>query len=239
MQRSRLIFAAGLISLTIAACSGEAGPIFTSPTAVSTTSVTTTVDATTTSLDTTTTTTPASTTTAATTTTTSPPDPLIFLPTGIGLADFGDEPESVIAVVTVAFGPPTLDTNWLPGGGGPYGVCPGSVYRRVEFFAGDLVLQFTDAGYFAAEGERQFFAYNWYGGIPGPTPGPPLSLDAGATVQDIIDMYPDADILPDDPLFGPVFRVWSGGWEQLWGRVTGVDPSDTIINITGGVGCGE
>jgi hypothetical protein len=167
------------------------------------------------------------------------PDPLLFLPTGVGIANFGDEPESVIAAVQTLFGPPTLDTNWIPGGGGPYGVCPGAEYRRVEFFAGDLVLQFTDAGYFAAEGQRQFFAYNWYGGAPGPTPGLPVSLDIGSTVQDIYDLYPDADVISDDALFGPVFRVSSGGWEQLWGRLTGVSPTDTIINVTGGVGCGE
>jgi hypothetical protein len=145
----------------------------------------------------------------------------------------------VIAAFEARLGAPSLDSGWIPGGGGPYGVCPGTEYRRVEFLSGDLALQFTDAGYFAPEGVRQFYAYAWDGGTPGPTPGPPVSVDAGTTVQQILAMHPDAEIIPDDVFFGPVFRVQPGGWAQLWGRLTGTTGTDTVINLIGGVGCGE
>jgi hypothetical protein len=137
------------------------------------------------------------------------------------------------------FGPATSDSGWIVSGFTDYGVCPGSEYRRVEFLGGDFVLQFTDAALFQPEGVRQLFTYGWFGGIPGPTPGPPVSLDAGSTIQNVVDMYPGALIFGDDPLFGPTFRVEAGGAAQLWGQTTGPDPSDTILVITGGIGCGE
>jgi predicted small lipoprotein YifL len=181
---------------------------------------------------------PSSTTTTTTTTTLPPPPgPLLFLPDGLSIVSFGASPPEAIGAVEAYLGiGPTEDTGWI----GPYefAVCPGTEFRMVSFRG--LGLMFTDAGYFAPEGSRQFFAYVYYGDPPGISPGPPLSVDIGTTVDQIQALYPVVELYGDDPLFGPVFRVpGAGTWDQLWGQTTGTAPADTVVFLQGGVGCGE
>ena len=52
-------------------------------------------------------------------------------------------------------------------------------------------------------------------------------------------MYPGVTLFSGDPLFGDTFRFEPGGFNQLWGRLTGVTPADTVLSVAGGIGCGE
>lgn len=245
----RLTIACVALILGAAACGDDAAePIFTTTTtagasststaAPSATASPTTTGVTTTTVATTTTTT--STPSTTTTTTTAPPPPqVIFEPDGIGIAHFGDDPTVVLDQLTAIFGASTLDTGWIAGGFGDYGVCPGTNFRHVEFDGGDFVVQFADGDHFGPAGTRVFYYYAWYGGAPGPTPGPPASIDAGTTVQTLKTIWPSVEIYDDDPFFGYTYRVSGSGWNQLWGRLTGVSDSDQISSVSGGLGCGE
>jgi len=179
--------------------------------------------------------------TSATTATTSPPasllpleEPLEFLQDGLNITEFGDTRSAAVNTVRGYLDmEPTFDSNW-GAAWGDYGACPGTKYRQVEF--GGLTLMFTDAGYFAPEGTRQFFAWSYDGDPPGITMG---TLDIGMTVADLQTLYPAVMIYGGDPIFGDTFRVEGPGQEQLWGRLTGTGAGDTIEYLVGGVGCGE
>lgn len=231
---------AALILAAVAATAGCGGnnSVF-APTSAA--EATTTITA-----DTTTTVTPpteAPTTTAAAPATTAEPTPeptlgppplsLMFWPDGLAITMFGDDPGTAIAAAQAYLGfPPTFDSGWV----GPleYGVCPGTEYRRVVFDG--LTLQFTDAGYFAPDGARQFFGYMYSGSPSGLTVG----LDVGNTLADLLAAYPAASVFTGDPYFGTTFRVdYPGTHEQLWGVLTGDTMGDTIVQIHGGWGCGE
>lgn len=233
------------VALLAAACGdGSSEPVFTTTTSSTTTTTTadTSTTTTTTTAATTTTapTTTTSTTTSTTTTTTTPPPPeIVFQDDGLGVADFGDDPESVLAVVTAVFGASSFDTGWIAGGFGDYGVCPGTEFRRVEFDGGDFVVHFADGDHFGPAGTRAFYWYAWYGGAPGPTNGPPDSIDSGTTVATLLSMWPGTMVFGDDPFFGDTFRYDGTGSNQLWGTLTGTTDADQIIHVTGGLGCGE
>ena len=226
---TKLAILAAAASLLPAACGDSGG----SPFATSASS-TTAPPATTTST--------TSTTAAPTTTETTgvaptlgpPPLPLEFRVDGLNIVEFGAAPDEAVAVVGAYLGmSPTFDSGWVPAVG-DFGVCPGTEYRQVEF-AG-LELKFTDEALFQPAGTRHFFAWAYDGNPPGITPWP---LDVGATVADLQALYPAALLSGDDPLFGSTFRVDGAAGQQLWGRLTGTGPADTITYLTGGWGCGE
>jgi hypothetical protein len=233
-----------VFGLVLAACGGDGSVLLgtTSPptTEAPTTSeaaptteapVTTETTATTAAPVTTETTSPP---TTETTATTSPPPTLEFLQDGLNITDFGDTPPVAInAVRDYLSMETTFNSNWGPAWG-DYGACPGTEYRQVKF--GGLTLHFTDAGFFAPEGTRQFFAWSYDGDPPNITLGP---LDIGMTVADLQALYPAVTIYADDPIFGDTFRVAGPGQEQLWGRLTGTGAGDTIVYLVGGIGCGE
>lgn len=241
----RISLAAVGLALVATACGGDgAEPVFTTTTSstTSTTDASTTTAATTSTEATTTSTTSGSTstTTTSTTTTTAPPPPeIVFRDDGLGVADFGDAPDPVLATVTAVFGASTFDTGWIAGGFGDYGVCPGSEFRRVEFEGGDFIVHFADGDHFGPAGTRAFYWYAWYGGAPGPTDGPPESIDTGTSVATLQAMWPGTQVFGDDPFYGDTFRYEGTGWNQLWGTLTGTTDADQIINVTGGLGCGE
>ena len=166
--------------------------------------------------------------------------PLVqFLPEGIGFADFGDNPDPVMAAAELLFGAPTSDTGWLAGGFGDYGVCPGTEFRRVSYLADTLILIFSDADYFAGGGVRNFISYA-YSGPTMLTAGPPASVDIGTTVAEVLSIYPTAIVVGDDPLLGPSFYYTPGsGYEGVYGILTGTTDSDVVTYVVGGVGCGE
>jgi hypothetical protein len=234
-----------VFGLVLAACGGDGSVLLgtTSPptTEAPTTSeaaptteapVTTETTATTAAPVTTETTSPP---TTETTATTSPPlESLEFLQDGLNITDFGDTPPVAIDAVRDYLGmATTFNSGWGPAWG-DYGACPGTEYRQVRF--GGLTLHFTDAGYFAPEGTRQFFAWSYDGDPPNITVGP---LDIGMTVADLQALYPAVTIYAGDPISGDTFRVVGPGQEQLWGRLTGTGAGDTIVFLVGGTGCGE
>jgi hypothetical protein len=251
VRRIHLATAAVLaLTLVAAACgdddSGSTTSSTTTSTSTTTATTTTTAATTTTTVATTTTpstTPPSSTTTTVppttTTTTTPPPPPLVFEPDGIGIAQFGDDPAIVLGQLETIFGAPTFDTGWIAGGFGDYGVCPGTEFRRVEFIDGEFVVHFADGNEFGPAGTRVFYYYAYSGGAPGPTLGPPSSIDAGTSVSDLQSIWPSVELFDDDPFFGSTYRVDAAGANQLWGRLTGTAPTDQIISVTGGRGCGE
>ena len=223
-----------LIALTLfaAACGDDGGAVVTTSTAATTTTAagtTTTVALTTTTAATTTTTEPA-------TTTVGPlEDPILFLPDGLSVVSFGMSPEDTIATMTLFLGPPIDDTGWVDAFDN-FGVCPGPITRQVAW--GGLYLMFTDPGPFAGGG-AQFFSYFYVAGAPGPTPGPPQSVDAGTTVDEVLAIWPTAVISPADEFFAANFRVDLGGGHQLYGLLTGTTATDTVTEVYGGYGCGE
>ena len=235
MRPTRLGLAIALM-LVAAACGDDSGG--TLPLATTTTAVVTTLPATTSTAPTTTV--AATTTTAAPTTTTLPAlPPIAFLPDGIGFADFGDDPGSVVGNATGLFGEPSGDTGWLAGGFGDYGVCPGTFFRQVTFLDGKLMLMFSDVDYFVPGGVDNFIHYVYSGATP-ITAGPPDSIDIGTTVAQATAIWPGATVEGGDPLFGDVFYFDPGpGYEYLFALLTGTGPGDTIESVAGGVGCGE
>ncbi len=178
---------------------------------------------------------------APTTTTTEAvplPTELVFRPDGLGVVSFGDPPDEVLAAVESYVGfPPTDDTGWVDAATfAP--VCPGPTVRLVEF--DNLLLLFADGGYFAPSGTEQFVSYLYFGGSPEILAGPPVSIDVGGTVEELLAMYPDADVIPDYGRFGPTFSIPSPvGGALLWGELTGVGLADEIVSIRGGIGCGD
>lgn len=196
---------------------------------------------------TTTTTSPSTTTTTTADTTTTPPatlgppplPPIEFRPDGLGFADFGDDAASVVGNAIGFFGEPSTDSGWLPGGFGDYGVCPGTNFRQVFFLGDTLMLMFSDVDYFVPGGIDNFIHYTYSGATP-LTAGPPASIDIGTTVAQATAMWPAAVVEGDDPLFGNVFVVRPDtGYEYLFARLTGTGAADTIVYVSGGVGCGE
>jgi hypothetical protein len=239
MRVKRLVLALAL-SMVVVACGDDSGG--TLPLG----STTVAPDATTTTV---TTLAPETTTTVAaeTTVTTSPPPtlgpppmaPVQFNPDGIGFALFGEGAEAVVTLALDYFGLPSSDTGWLPGGFGDYGVCPGSHFRQMRYLGDTLMLMFSDAEYFAAGGVDNFIHYAYSGATPA-TLGPPVSIDVGNTVAELTTMWPAVVVDGSDPMFGDIFYDDSGpGNDYLFGRLTGTTPADTIVYISGGVGCGE
>jgi hypothetical protein len=165
-----------------------------------------------------------------------PADLPAFRPDGLGAASFGDPPELVVALVEALLGfAATDDTGWIPAEQvAP--VCPGPTVRIVEF--DNLGLLFADDGYFAPSGTEQFVEYWYYGNPPLIATGPPDGINVGSTIEDLLAVYPEAEIVPESDRLGPTFSVGAGG-EQLWGQLSGVATNDEIISIFGGVGCGD
>jgi hypothetical protein len=230
---SRSLLSVLLASTLFAGACGGDGTVLTTTTTPATTSTagtTTAATTTTTGADVTTTTAPA------TTTTTGPlEEPILFRPDGLGVATFGTDPDDTVATMALFLGPPTDDTGWVSSFD-TFGVCPGPNARQVGW--GELFLLFTDEGPFPGGGP-QFFSYSYRGSAPGPTPGPPESIDAGVTVDQVLAIWPTAVVTAGDEFFPPHFRVEQGAGEQLYGTLTGLSATDTVIEVYGGYGCGE
>jgi len=220
--------------LLVAACGDDDA-------ATTTAAVTTTAAATTTAAVTTTaaeTTTAATTTTAPTTTTTMAPV-FAFLPTGLGVIDFGATPEAVVAALTPHFGMPTKDTGWIA-----EPICPPPSYRLIGFGAGlfEFTTIFTTAEYFAPAGTEQFFGYSWEpGSLAMPASASAPNLGAGTTVAQLQALYPGVVIGPHELLDAPAFQfnVDGDGHYDIRGALTGGNAGDTVTDIRGGGSCGE
>ena len=233
-----------LIALAVTACgsdatttpdSGSTSSTLALATSTSQLSVTTTTTPVTTAASTSTSSSTTSTTSSTTTSTTlAPGAELILRPNSLGDAAFGADPEGVVAYVSSIIGKPTVDTGWVD----PLslGACPGTEMRQVTW--GDLVLQFSDDSG-VTTGRRHFFSY-----LYGPTFGQAIApaglktdagIGVGSTVAELKGTYPSAVVNPGDDFGGPNFFINAG----LAGFLTGVNPTDTVISVLGGQGCGE
>ncbi|HYH50456.1 MAG TPA: hypothetical protein VEG38_13000 [Acidimicrobiia bacterium] len=98
---------------------------------------------------------------------------------GIGAFPFGAQPDPVIAGLTLRWGPPDGDTGWVPAGSSPFGACPGTVVRAVNWKG--LTVAFSDGGTpWGAAGQHHLF--RWEYRVDDPPPGPEVGIDP-ATVQ--------------------------------------------------------
>jgi hypothetical protein len=158
------------------------------PTTAATTTMPTTTEAPTTQAPTTTaaTTTGAATTTEAATTTAAATLSLGW--SGLAVAEFGDDPDSVVGAVTAALGPPVDDSGW-----GPHPILDGVEYRFARWGEA-FFLWFGDneTGYGAA-GVPHFQGYDYFGDPPGLLTAEAIGI--GATVDALLAAYPGAELV--------------------------------------------
>ena len=187
---------------------------------------------------------------APSTSTTDPDDegpPVVLEGDGIGAFRFGAAPDEVIAGLTLRWGPPDGDTGWITPGASPYGDCPGTVVRGVDW-RGFTVLFSDGATPLGQAGTRHFFTWIYQVGDPAqpaadrggnrPRLQTANGVSVGATVKALQAAWGEALELFDEPPRGPQFGVQTsdGG---LFGSVTGLDPGGIVRSIVSGGGCGE
>lgn len=224
--------------LLIAACGDDSSgsTIFgTSTTAASSTTSITTAPTTTTTPSTTTTVATTTTTTTVAPTTTAPAPLLSFETGGLGIAQFGDDDDAVVATFTALFGPPLTDTGWIE-----EFLCPGPLNRFVDFGVAlfDFQLLFTNGDLFAPAGVEHLYSYRYNGATP-VTINPP-DLTVGAKVSELQALHPGV-VFQENPFLPGVmdYFVAAPGSAQLFGQVTGTNPGDLVTSVQGGIGCGE
>jgi hypothetical protein len=173
--------------------------------------------------------------------------PVILRGDGIGAFHFGADPDQVLAGLTLRWGPPDGDSGWIAAPSSPYGTCPGTVVRGVNW-RGFTVLFSDGATPRGTAGTRHFFAWEYRvddPARPGPDAGgnrPALTItggvSVGTTVKALQAVYGDRVELFDEAPDGPQFGVQTseGG---IYGSLTGLDASGIVLSIVSGGGCGE
>jgi hypothetical protein len=182
-----------------------------------------------------------------TTLSTSPPSgELLLKDDGTGGVDFGATPDEAIAFATSALGTPDDDSGWVDSFS-IYGTCPRPVVRGVEWGSSGtgfgFVLLFTrSATSYQSAGTDHFFGYYY---VNGNDPAGLKTLEGitiGSAVGDAEAAYSQFEIgeSPFDPLAGSwnVDRDPSAD-TLLWGFSDGLDSTDLITTINGGITCGE
>lgn len=166
---------------------------------------------------------------------------------GLGAFTFGADPDQVIAGLTLRWGPPDGDSGWIAARSSPYGACPGSVVRGVDW-RGFTVLFSDGTTPRGQAGTRHFFTWEYQvADVAHPAPDrggdrPVLKTAQGATVGVAVRVlqaaYGDALELFDEPPEGPQFGVQTseGG---LYGSVTGLEPGGIVRTMVSGGGCGD
>jgi hypothetical protein len=166
---------------------------------------------------------------------------------GIGAFLFGADPDQVIAGLTLRWGPPDGDSGWVAASSSPYGPCPGTVVRGVNW-RGFSVLFSDGATPRGPAGTRHFFTWEYQVDDPAhPKPDkggnrPALNTTAGvsvgATVKALQAAYGERLELFDEAPAGPQFGVQTseGG---LFGSLTNLEPAGVVRTIISGGGCGE
>ncbi len=167
----------------------------------------------------------------STTTTSATASDLVLRGDGLGLVALGADPAEAMAAVVAALGDPSADSRWQPAGSSPYGTCPGTEVRGVEW--GHLVLLFTD-GTTAHGSGPHLFAWRITGSPP--ALGTANGFGYQATAADAEELYPGAvEVVPPDEPFPGFLRVTADG-----GTITAyLDDSDVVTNLEAGAACGE
>jgi hypothetical protein len=158
------------------------------------------------------------------------PSALALRGDGLGVVDFGAEPESAIAAVAAELGDPRTDTGWEPSSSA-YGTCPGEQIRGVEWDG--LVLLFTDGDTAQGTGEHLF---TWrVTGAP-PAVATVKGLGFGATAADAEELYPgDVETVVAEEPFPAFLEIQAeGGLVRAY-----LDGDDSITNLEAGTACGE
>ncbi|MGI9586397.1 MAG: hypothetical protein ACR2N7_12485 [Acidimicrobiia bacterium] len=242
----RLSVLVGAVLLVGAACTTTPATTTTTTRATTTTAAPTTTVApatTTTVPPTTTTTTPQETTTTSTpTTTTEPTGPVLLSGEGVLAGEFplpyGTDDEVTIATITAILGEPSHDSGWIDSFSG-YGTCPGPLVRGVEW--GSFTTLYTVAGdEFAAEGVEHFFSYYYTSDDPHLETTEGVAI--GSTNHALEAGHGGPTFVLTPWFFDETLGFWSSDQfssEQLWGLSTGLNPTDTVMSINGGQGCGE
>ena len=206
---------------------------------------TTTAAATTTTVEpaaaTTTTRAAATTTTAAGVTTTLPPDApaeelIVLRGDGLGVADFGDDAEMVVATISELLGPPIIDDGWEDA---LDNACGGTVVRFPQW-DGIFVILTDTATEYAAAGTRHFGFWGTFDDV--------LSTPSGLSpfaskVSDLLDIT-DGQV---DPVYDDLFDIYfidvaSGAEAGIQFEVEDPeDPEDPILGMSAGDRriCGE
>lgn len=171
------------------------------------------------------------TTEASTSTTSATATDLVLRGDGLGLVALGADPAEAMAAVVAALGDPSADSGWQPAGSSPYGTCPGTEVRGVEW--GHLVLLFTDGPTAHGSGPH-LFAWRITGSPP--ALGTATGFGYRATAADAEELYPGAvEVVPPDEPFPGFLRVAVDG-----GTITAyLDEADAVTNLEAGAACGE
>ncbi len=233
MKRMILLLAAA--SLVAAACvSGDDSSSTSIPETLTTTSMTVAETTTTAPV---TTTTPTTTTTAAPTTTTTPAIVELNdegLQAGDVWVHFGYGAEDAIAAVTAVLGSPTIDTGWIEDS-----ICPAPTTRTVRWNGLWMLFTTGDTDFWSG-GVEHFFTF--YYSDPTPVIFTTEGIGLGSTVADLEAAYggplydlADSPFVEGEGLWSYDLQTWTG----LWGYTSGLNPTDTVIAINGGRGCGE
>jgi hypothetical protein len=238
MRRTTILFAVAL--LMVAACGDDS----TETVPLESTTTTQVVAA-----STTTSTMPA-TTVPETSTSTAPPPTLgppplpqvVFQPDGLEFAGFGDDPDVVLNIAQILWGPSAADTGILSS----IPNCPGTQYRKVSWEsaspAWNLFLLFTDDDAWTTPGGALVFSGYGYTSPVGHhlTAGPPVSIDAGVSVADLESLWPGVGLFESEFSSDLMFQHSPTGYSSgvvLMGRVTGLTGAHAIIDVYGGKTC--
>ena len=237
MER-RLILAVGVMSVVIgvSACGGDDGTGDTLAPLPTTATTSTVGPSTLAPLPTTVVPAASTTSTSAvetTTTSVAPAEQLILRGDGLGDAMLGVDGSSAVDYITKLIGDPTDDTGVIAPAG-EYEKCDGTKLRVVEW--GDLRIYTGDESPF---GSGRVHFYGWqYGPVSGALPvplGPATDGDVtlGSTVNELLAVYPAADIFTDQYL---------GVGADLEPGLTAVLTDDTgagvVLALYGGATCG-
>jgi hypothetical protein len=172
---------------------------------------------------------------------------VVLGPDGLGVTQFGDDPETAVAALSGRYGTPEQDTGWVSAFDSPFGVCPGDTVRGVTW--GQLTVLFTDGTTdYGAAGRQHLFGFGVRARGEDPVPeygqGPQTAegVGVGSTVADLRAAYPGmVEVVDEGPPFGPSFFIGSGGagGGRLLGELTDTSDSGAVFSLQGGNGCGE
>ena len=161
-----------------------------------------------------------------------------------GVVGFGATYEQARPSLDAGLGRPTTDTG-VTDSFGPYGTCPGTRLRALEYGGGALVVLFGDVA------GPALTMYQWALTSEGDAARVPRAsalvgdaatyeFGVGTTVRDLQEGARPAqvEISPGDQVFSATFRVQDQS-AGFFGFLTGTGPGDSATFVQGGRGCGE